>query len=233
MEPLVSNFSSFLNAIELHEPNKLNTLINHIDPSIYEYIAECDEYEVAIEILRNMYVKPKNEIFARHLLSSRRQQSSESLDEYLQALKLLSKDCNYKSVTSAIYCEESVRDAFISGLQSQNIRLRLLENKSLDLQTAFDQARALDLAQKSSESYTPYTPLNAINCNNTEATDQNVVASIRHKFKDQNQKCYFCGNDRHPRQHCPARDISCKNATKLDTSPKYARVRKRHPLLYM
>ena len=49
--------------------------------------------------------------------------------------------------------EEAIRDAFISGLQSSLIRQRLLENRTLDLATMFDQAMALDAAQKNSELY--------------------------------------------------------------------------------
>jgi len=60
------------------------------------------------------------------------------LDEYLQALKTLSKDCNFRQVTAAEYRDEAIPDAFISGLISSNIRQRLLENKTLDLQAAFD-----------------------------------------------------------------------------------------------
>ena len=47
------------------------------------------------------------------------------------------------------YKEETIRDAFINGLQSNLICQRLLENKVLELQTAHDQAGALDIAQKS------------------------------------------------------------------------------------
>jgi hypothetical protein len=54
----------------------------------------------------------------------------------------LSKDCNFSQVTANQYRDEAVRDAFITGLLSTNIRQRLLENKTLNLQTAFDQARA-------------------------------------------------------------------------------------------
>ena len=75
------------------------------------------------------------------------------MDEYLQALKTLSKDCNFKDVTAAQHQEESVRDLFISGLQSSLIRQCLLENKTLEWATVFDQARALDSALKSSELY--------------------------------------------------------------------------------
>ena len=60
-----------------------------------------------------------------------------------KALKTLSKDCNFPSVTASKYREESIRDAFITGLRSPSIRQRLLENNTLDLKTMFGQARSL------------------------------------------------------------------------------------------
>ena len=94
--------------------------------------------------LESHYVKPANEVFARHRLATRHQQTGETLDEYLSALKVLAKDCNFKTVTAKEHCDESIRDAFISGLLSPAIRQRLLENKTLDLATMFDQARTLE-----------------------------------------------------------------------------------------
>ena len=130
--------------------DKLGLLTNFVSPKIYETISECTTYDSAISTLRSQYIKPTNEVFARHRLATRRQQVGESLDEYFQALKILSKDCNFQAVTAAKYCEESIRDAFISGLQSPGTRQCLLENKTLDLTTMFDQARALDSAQRNS-----------------------------------------------------------------------------------
>ena len=50
-------FDNFLESLE--EPNKLSILVNFISARVYEYIAECDTFEDAIEILRNTYIKPK------------------------------------------------------------------------------------------------------------------------------------------------------------------------------
>jgi len=119
--------------------DKLGVLTNFVSPRIYEAVADCSTYEVAIKILKDLYVKPSNEIFARYCVATRRQKARESLDEFLQALKMLSKECNFKTVTAEQYKEEAVRDAFISGLQSSLIRQRLLENRTLDLSTMFDQ----------------------------------------------------------------------------------------------
>ena len=146
-------FSNFLDAIAKHEPDKLVTLTNYVAPNVYEYIAGCTTYETVIKTLEALYLKPTNEIYARHVLATRRQETGESLDQYLQVLKRLSKDCNFKSVSAEKNREDFIRDSFINGLRSKGIHQRLLENRTLDLKTAFDQARALEMAQKNSESY--------------------------------------------------------------------------------
>jgi len=152
--------------------NRLSVLTNYISPKIYGSIADCTTYEQAIAALTALYVKPSNEFFARHCLATRRQKSGENLDEFLQALKILSKDCNFKGVTAARHREEATRDAFISGLQSSIIRQRLLENRTLDLATMFHQARALDAAHKNSELY-------------SASVGQSVMAAV----PEQNVKC--------------------------------------------
>uniref|UniRef100_UPI00358E7549 uncharacterized protein n=1 Tax=Myxine glutinosa TaxID=7769 RepID=UPI00358E7549 len=227
-------FDNFLRAIEHHEPEKLTMLVNYVAPSVYEYIAVCEDYDTAIETLRNMYVRPKNEVYARHLLASHRQQPGETLDEFLQALKCLSGDCNCKAVTPEKYKEESIRDAFISGLQSHVIRQRLLENKTLDLTTAFDQARALDQAQRCSEAYTaPVTPLNAVI---TSSVDKPLaeaeIRTYRPTPPDVSQvvaasgkqpKCFFSGSSRHTRQVCPVPDSVCNKCGKTGHFAKVCR----------
>ena len=86
-------FANFLSA--LTEPNidKLAVLTNYIAPSVYDCIAEVTTYEDAVSKLKEIYVKPKSEIFSRYLLQTRKQSPGESLDQFLLALKGLSKDC--------------------------------------------------------------------------------------------------------------------------------------------
>ena len=62
-------------------------------------------------------------------------------------------DCNFKGRTSKQAGDEAVRDVFICGITSTVIRLRRLENKTLDLQTAYEQALRLDFAQKNNEAW--------------------------------------------------------------------------------
>ena len=118
---------------------------------------------------------------------------------------------------SRLHCKESIRDAFISGLQPSLIRQRLLENKTLHLKTMFDQARSLESAMKSSESYAvPNTLVNAAvparSAKRVDGLEANTLAAA--VTETTSLSCYFCGNNRHPRSQCPAKDATCAKCQK-------------------
>lgn len=224
--------NAFIRAMESpSDESKLDILVNYISPSVYEFIVDAKTFDSAVALLTEIYVKPPNEIFARHLLATRRQNQGESIDEYLQSLKALATDCNFVNVLAIIYRDESIRDAFITGLQSTFIRQRLLENKTLTLQRAIELARTLDSAHRDSEQYisrpatntamappslqvasTSPAPEVAVERMNPtiDTTNAELAAATRSKFK-----CYFCGGiTRHSRQSCPAKTSTCRKCQK-------------------
>ena len=217
-------YRTFVTCIEAvpGTPNKFGLLCNCVSSDVYSLIEDSDSYEAAIVTLKRLYIKPVNTVYARHQLATCRQQPHQSIDDYLQKLKHLAKDCKFEAVTANQHRDEYVRDAFISGLISNQIRQRLLENVTLDLATMFDQARSLDTAQKSSESYTSSSY-------NTAAVqppigkvehDSSHNNSTQHIFRDQSaavksKSCYFCGRSPyHPRFRCPAKNSTCDNCGK-------------------
>ena len=206
----LKTFTNFTNTIpDSDKDQKLSVLINFISADIFENISETTSFDEAIELLNAIYVKPENEIMARHLLAIRRQSQEESVDVFLQALRLLAKQCNFKAVTAQLHAEESIRDSFISGINDGRVRERLLENVTLNLKEAFSQALALELAQKHALAYSPIN-LSAVQStynSNTVQNDNTQVAAVGGNEK----KCYFCGNYFHPRRLCPARSALCKN----------------------
>lgn len=229
----LKTFENFLASLPQEGLNKFDILINFMSPKIYSYVEDCTTYNQAVECLKSLYIKPTNEIYARYVLSTRRQNSGESLDEYLQILKNLGKDCDFKKVSAEQHRDQFIRDAFISGLLSTNIRQRLLENKTLDLVTMFNQARALESAQQSSQAYTAQlpisvaavsehpknqfeynTPINDIDNNNCD----NICGST-----SSSPKCYFCGYNKHVRAKCPAREQTCIKCQKKGHFAKVCR----------
>ena len=49
---------------------KLDVLIAHLTAPLYKLIQEETIYERAIEMLQKLFVKPRNKIYARHLLAT-------------------------------------------------------------------------------------------------------------------------------------------------------------------
>ena len=155
--------------------------------------------------LEEIFVKPKNSVFCRQLLATRQQQTDESVDQYLQSLKRLAKDCDFQVVTATQVRDEYIRDAFMNGITSNRIRQRLLENKTLEI------------AQRQLASYSQPDSLTAsVSTVRTEEIDgclsvcdeQPTVAAIS------GQKCFFYGNQRHDGPRSPARNSICKNCKK-------------------
>ena len=195
----IRTFDNFVSVLPAESLNKLQVLTNYVSPQIFEYIEHCERYDDAVATLKALYIKPTNEVFARHLLGTRRQKSGETMDEFLQALKTL---------TATVYRDESVRDAFITGLQSGSIRQCLLENSTLDLNAMFTQARSLDAAQRSSETYVTPNPPTFSTAAATLSTDdpsESTIAAVC------GTKCYFCGYSKHPR---PAKEAVCRSCQK-------------------
>lgn len=200
---------------------KLTILINHVSPNVYTHISECEKYEQAMNLLNKLYIKPNNILYARHALATRRQSSHETIDTYIQALKQLSKDCNFVAVDSKTNRDDNIRDAFIAGISSTKIRERLLENLCLTLDEAHNQARALEMAEVNTLHYNNI-PINVV----TENIPENTVSASAATpvFRNySNRKCFYCGGHVHARKTCPAIDVTCQLCNKKGHLAKVCR----------
>ena len=104
---------------------------------------------------------------------------------------------------------------------SQSIRQRLLENQTLDLNAAFTQARSLETAQKNAEIYTSQTaplteamPITASVTGEPLETIVETTSAAVTRRPANTQLCFFCGQSRHPRSSCPARESVCNKCGK-------------------
>ena len=63
-------FEYYLETLPTADLNKLHVLTNFVGPNIYECFSECTLYDAAVTALKTAYIKPTNEVFARHLLAT-------------------------------------------------------------------------------------------------------------------------------------------------------------------
>ena len=117
--------------------------------------------------------------------------------------------------------EQHILDAFINGLHNTQIRQRLLENTTLTLKTAYEQAYIFESAIQQSSSYLqPDTVGAAFNPSipttppphddsPTKLQEQSVTAALK------SDTSYFCGLSKHLRVSCPARGTRCHKCGKL------------------
>ena len=152
---------------------KLELLINYVEPEVYEYISEETTYDSALALLDGLYLKPVNVIYARYTLLNRKKDAGQTVDSFLQVLRGLAKPCQFTLPnTSQLYEEEYIRDAFIAGLSSQDIRQKLLEENLLTLNEAYKKARALESAHQHNQSFNDHSGMNVSAIKNyTSSTD--------------------------------------------------------------
>ena len=197
---------------EQADQDKLAALISCATPQVYELFDHCSTYVEAEETLDKLFVKKPNDIFARHLLRSATQKANQSLAEFRSRLVKLAKDCEFTDVSASQYRDEMIRDSFINGILSAEIRQRLLENKTLSMKQAYDQALIMDEAKRESRMFVnqqsieaPIEEVNSMQVNDEES--EKVIAVVNSHNKS---ACFKCGSKKpHDFRNCRAKFLTC------------------------
>lgn len=115
-------FEKFLSEVNVTDTcRKLKLLTKNTSPTVYLHISECKIYKEAIYTFNKLYVKLVNEIYTRYELPTGLK-IQKNLWISVYKLTLLAKGCQFKAVTADINKDDYIREAFINGLRSPNIR---------------------------------------------------------------------------------------------------------------
>lgn len=134
-------------ASELQVP----TLVTVIGAECYELLVNlCTPSKPTDKTFRELaniletHLQPKPSILAeRYKFRHRKQSDGESILNYVAALKKMTKTCDFKG-----WVEDSLRDQFVCGIQSETIRQRLFTEDDIDFGKAFKLAVSMEAAEK-------------------------------------------------------------------------------------
>ena len=194
--------------------------------------------------MEKVYSKKVNKIYARWKLSQEKQRG-EAIDNFVNRLMILAKDCSFEDVTAIEYKKESVLQSFISGLEDPYIRQRILE-KDVNLEGALEAAEILKRAKTDAGCYeTEKNQATVAVANKIESkcdldpettVDNGAhvdhIAAVSRTSKANNTKLVKCQNCgiQHPVRKCPAFGKACFSCGKLNHYAEFCRKTKQATL---
>lgn len=112
----------------------------------FEKEEERDDVNVLIKKFDSYFGTKPNITLLRYKFFTRNQEHGESIQQYVTALRLLSKDCRFATLE-----EDLIRDRIVCGIRQATVRDRLLRNEELTLQKAVNICQAEEVSQESGQ----------------------------------------------------------------------------------
>ena len=167
-------------------------------------------------ILKNHYAPKKLVIAERYRFHNCVQKDGESVSTFVANLKRLASTCNFGS-----YLNEALRDRFVCGLRSSNIKKKLLaEDHNFD--DALKIALSIEAADKDIADISQ-SGINKVGAGaNSKGFRQKVLqrsklpnTSVRNQEKSTpKEPCASCGKQGHHRANCKYRNFICYSCGK-------------------
>lgn len=144
----------------------------------------------------------------RHIFFSRSQKSGESVESYMTDLKDKASKCEFEDIKDSL-----IRDRFISGVLSPQLRRVLLKERKLTLTRTIEIAQLDELTQSRLKQFGDST---------TDETDINVVKPVKSQDYTETQLCGNCGM-KCEKSNCPAKGKQCNHCKKYNHFAKVCR----------
>jgi len=203
------------------DKEKLLLLYTRIDQRVFNFIQNATTYQDALNKLKDRYELKINSVYGRHKLATRRHLPGEPFEVFLDSLQTLARACNLPAVTAEEHTQGLVLDALVAGIGPPHIRHLLLAQEDLTLAKAITITKAQLTATHNMEAYAPvHTPYAAPTGGLQAPQTPPTMAAVQGK---PGPRCYFCGQEKHPRKHCPAKDCICSACGKKGHYAKVCR----------
>ncbi len=210
----------FMIANDVDEAKQVATLLSVMGASTYGLVRNLVQplkpkdktFREIVSILQ-AHFEPKPLIIAERFRFQRCvQKPHETVSQYVADLKQCASKCDFGASL-----DESLRDRFVSGIQSEACQRRLLSEEALTFARAFEVALSMETADRDTQQLRKIEDSVAtVHKVNEKTTHNQRYECYRCKGRNHNaQECYFknakchhCGNTGHIRKACRVKDKS-------------------------
>ena len=162
------------------------------------------------------HFQPKPNVIAqRFTFHQRNQKPTESIAEYLAALRKLAIDCDFGAKE---VLEATLRDRLVGGIRNTALQKKLLSTKNLTFKDACDVAKSVEAAEANAKA------IGNAHASTTTTTSVHTVAKYKQKRdkpstvspldQKKQQPCYRCGRRNHLPSACKFTDATCHSCGK-------------------
>ena len=168
-------------------------------------------YNDVKSVLETQFATFTNPIVYRYELFKRSQLESESIEQYVAALREIVKKCAYSDVKQE---SEAVRDQLVFKCKSIRVRKALLDMKDLTLEAAIEKARHVEAVERDLECFPENKPVQ-VAANSFSKRQKNDQASSKDAKYTRDVKCTrCCGPHYATYRSCPAKNSICAKCSK-------------------
>ena len=176
---------------------------------------EDKSYDELIQFLDNHF-GARNEVAEAYVFDTRTQLSSESVSEFILALKKLSTHCNFGPTPQL---KQKLRNRLVAGVRSDSIRQALIKegatltwDNAVTLATQMDNYQSSAMAQQASdvEVKAVYQQNRAPETNRSTNSATHMSSKVsKIKYNHDRSRCWRCGKSNHTPNNCRFKDASC------------------------
>ncbi|XP_055585123.1 uncharacterized protein K02A2.6-like [Uranotaenia lowii] len=175
---------------------------------IYESFELTDQQADDLEAIKSAFADyfdaHDNPAYETFLFNHMLQEDGETINSYVTKIKAQVKKCKFVETGQALL-HRLVRDRLISGIRSEPLRTKLLEDKNISLEKAVEICKANEAAIQQNKQISEGA-----------SSDINAIQSRRDsdRKKEKFEMCGWCGRKHRPRK-CPAFGEKCKSCGKI------------------
>ncbi|XP_042146264.1 uncharacterized protein LOC121835824 [Ixodes scapularis] len=184
------------------------TLVKPARPTAASY----DDIKGAVR--KHMHPRP-SELYARLLFYLRNQAQGEAASEYVTALRKLAEDCGFGD--KQLPLDVMMRDRFVCGIKNEAVQQRLLAERDLTFEVAYDMTLTAEATEKQQRDIRKQAQ-------DGTKESEGLVQATRMKLdtKADDVSCFRC-NGKHAPHVCRFRKAACFKCKKVEHVAKACR----------